>query len=568
MSRLTLLAILFALTSLVSYGGWALHGRPQAMPDVPDGKLQCVSYAPYREGQSPFQKQLVIPPEQIDEDLRILSERFQCIRTYSVAQGMAVVPRVAARYGIKVMLGVWIGRDDNTGINEKEIALAVQVANDPANKDVISAIIVGNEVLLRREFTAPQLIDWIKKVRTQVSTPVTYADVWEFWMKYPSVAEAVDFLTIHILPYWEDDPVGLSGAISHMRAILVKMKAAFPGRNLFIGETGWPSAGRSREAAVPSRANQARYIRDFALAIGEQEGINYNVIESFDQPWKRILEGTVGGHWGIFDTDRQQKFPLRGPVSDNPQWRIDALTGIVIALVLLLSLVAARHAFGLWGWLAAVTAAQAAGAILVRQWLFTAQTSNNIEQWGVNVAGLGLSVMAAVFLLSVIADYASGRAGGGVRPASIAATLDWLRRPRIGRFDRALTLGLLQTLTLFGATSIALQLLFDPRYRDFPTAAFLVPAVGFALLSWLQDRRLADGAQRIANSVEERWLACLLALSAIITGIREGFENWESLGWMATALIIALPWLKLTWVAYRAARRAATRTGRVSAEEA
>jgi exo-beta-1,3-glucanase (GH17 family) len=557
MPRALLLIVAFVLTSLAVYGGWGLHGRPQAMPDVPDGKMRCTSYAPYRDGQSPFQEGMVIPAWQIEEDLAILSKRFDCVRTYSVNQGLDQVPAIAAKHGMKVLLGVWISRDRaKKGTNDKEIELAVRLANEPDLKNTIMAVIVGNEVLLRREQTADQMINWIKKVKAQVSVPVTYADVWEFWVKYPSVAEAVDYMTVHILPYWEDEPKAIDEAIRHLRDILALMHAKFPGQTLFIGETGWPSAGRTREGAVPSRANQARYMREFIVAVG-QEKVDYNVIESFDQGWKRVQEGTVGGHWGIFDADRDQKFPFIGPVSDDPQWRIDAATGMVVAAILLTVLASGGYGFGFLGWLVAAVAAQASGAILVRQWQFIADTSHNLGTWLVSFSGLVLSCLAALLLLITIADYSAGRRTGLIRPTSIVATLSWLKRPRYGFYDRALTLGLLQFLTLFGATAIALQLLIDPRYRDFPTATYLIPAAGFALLAWLQDRRLADQVDRLANYAEERWLACMLAVAALISGVREGLMNWESLGWMATALIVAFPWLRLAWLRARALRSAA-----------
>jgi exo-beta-1,3-glucanase (GH17 family) len=545
MPRALLLIVAFVLTSLATYGGWGLHGRPQAMPDVPDGKMRCTSYAPYRDGQSPFIEGMVIPAWQIDEDLAILSKRFDCVRTYSVNQGLDQVPAIAAKYGMKVLLGIWINKDlEKKGSNEKEISVAANLANEPSLQHTIMAVIVGNEVLLRREQTAQQMTNWIKKVKAQVSVPVTYADVWEFWLKNPSVAEAVDYMTVHILPYWEDEPQSIDQAMAHLRDILARMRAAFPGKPLFIGETGWPSAGRTREGAVPSRANQARYIREFIRTVG-QEKVDYNVIESFDQPWKRIQEGTVGGHWGIFDADRKQKFPFTGPVSDNPRWRIDAATGMTVAAIFLGVLASGGYGFGFLGWLAAAAAAQAAGAILMRQWLFIADTSHNLGTWLVSFSGLVLSCLAALLLLITVADYAAGRRAGLTRPASIVEILSWLKRPRYGFFDRALTLGLLQFFTLFGATAVALQLLIDPRYRDFPTATYLIPAAGFALLAGLQDRKLDDRLHRLANHTEERWLACMLAVAALISGVREGFMNWESLGWMATALVVALPWLRL-----------------------
>ena len=68
-------------------------------------------------------------------------------------------------------------------------------------------MVVGNEVLLRGEMAANDLADTIRAVKARVKVPVTYADVWEFWLRNRELAAAADFITIHILPYWEDFPI-------------------------------------------------------------------------------------------------------------------------------------------------------------------------------------------------------------------------------------------------------------------------------------------------------------------------------------------------------------------------
>lgn len=552
MSRAILLLLAFAVTGLAAYGGWAYYGRPQVMQDAPDGKLRCVSYAPYHVGQSPFIEGLVISPAQIEEDIENLSKRFDCLRTYSVNQGLAEVPRIAAKYGMKVLLGVWIGRDVlKKGVNEKEIEIAVRLANDPANRDTLMAIVVGNEVLLRREFTAKQMADWIGMVRKQVSVPVTYADVWEFWLKNPSLADSVDYLTVHILPYWEDDPVSLDHSMTHLHEVLDKLRAAFPGHQLFIGETGWPSAGRTREGAVPNLVNQARYIREFIHAIGEEQ-VDYNVIESIDQPWKKIQEGTVGGYWGIYTVHREQKFPFTGPVSENVQWRQNAAIGLTIAAVLLLAVFAGGAPLGAFGWLGIAVGAQGAGALLVWQWRFTIETSLNEGTWTVNLCGIALSALAALMLLRAIADVATNRSVA--IPTAIAQSLAWRHEPRRTQLDRALVLGLLQCLTLFGGAAISWQMLFDPRYRDFPIPTYLIPAVGFAVLYWLQRDRPVAAPETQPDYREERWLACMTAGAALINVLREGYANWESLLWTSTLAFIVWPWLRRVWRARQAVR--------------
>ncbi len=107
------------------------------------------------------------------------------------------------------------------------------------------AVIVGNEVLLRRELPEAALRAYLERIRAATALPVTYADVWEFWLRHPSLAQAVSFITIHILPYWEDNPVGIEDAVPHVQQVYRRVRAAFPGQEILIGETGWPSEGAS-----------------------------------------------------------------------------------------------------------------------------------------------------------------------------------------------------------------------------------------------------------------------------------------------------------------------------------
>ena len=168
---------------------------------------------------------------------------------------------------------------------------------------------VGNEVLLRGEMTPSDLAATIRSVKAQVAVPVTYADVWEFWLRNREIYDAVDFVTIHILPYWEDFPIRAKYAAAHVDAIRKRMAVAFPGKEILIGETGWPSEGRMREGALPSRTNQARVVSEI-LDLAKRENFRVNLIEAYDQPWKRQLEGTVGGYWGLFDSvQRALKYP-------------------------------------------------------------------------------------------------------------------------------------------------------------------------------------------------------------------------------------------------------------------
>ena len=259
---------LFSLTAATIIAAWWWLGAAVPMPPSPldpGEKLYCVSYAPFRGGQSPLDLSTKISPAQIDADLTQLAKVTDCVRTYSVDFGLDQVPEIAQRHGLKVLLGIWVS--SHTDRTQYQISTGVALAN--RFPDTIRAVIVGNEALLRGEVSPETLGDIIRDVKARVKVPVTYADVWEFWLRYRELASAVDFITIHILPYWEDDPVAASAAADHVDAIRRRVAEKFPGREIVIGEVGWPSEGRMREGALPSPANQARVIAD-VLTRGKQ----------------------------------------------------------------------------------------------------------------------------------------------------------------------------------------------------------------------------------------------------------------------------------------------------------
>lgn len=455
-ARFALPPYLFAcLLGLLALAGlWYGLGRPLVLPDAASAthKLQCASYTPFDKDQSPFDQPFTLRPERIDADLALLSKRFECIRTYSMT-GLEDIPAIARKYGLQVMLGAWV--NGNPVDTDKEIRALIASAN--ANPDVVRAVIVGNETLLRKEVTGDRLAALIAEVKSQVQVPVTYADVWEFWLQHPQIAPAVDFLTIHLLPYWEDDPRGIDDALAHVGEIRKEFGNRFAPKDILIGETGWPSEGRQRETAVPSRVNEARFIRGF-VAMAEEHGWHYNLIEAFDQPWKRASEGAVGGYWGLYDADRQDKGVLEGPVSNLPfwpQWLIASGVLFFTALVLAGPVRTTRNALAL-PLLAAI------GAASIGLWGELARTNARFFgewTWVVLLVGLNLVVLAHGALALSARD--------GWRERAFA----WLEAR--GAWW-VIAVG-------FAAAVSMLALVFDPRYRSFPSAAFVVPALVYVL---------------------------------------------------------------------------------------
>jgi exo-beta-1,3-glucanase (GH17 family) len=423
------------------------------------------------------------------------------VRTYSVV-GLEVVPEVAREHGLKVMLGAWIGVDE--AVNAREVEGLVELAN--RHRDTVSAVIVGNEVLLRREMTGAQVAALVRQVKSRVAQPVTYADVWEFWRKHPEVGPAVDFVTIHLLPYWEDEPHGIDAALGEVREVRELMGRTFPGRTILIGETGWPSEGRQRETAVPSRVNQARFVRGF-VRMAEAKGWRYNLIEAFDQPWKRDKEGAVGGYWGLFTTDRVDKGVLTGAVSNLPGWRGWLAVSLALAVPLL---VAGGRPGGSRGALAPPVAT--AGATLAAYHLHYGSVAARslAESTWVGAEAL-LSLAATLLVLLTLAAPARG----------------WRARLRaaLSSSGPAILLGV-----GFCAAVGMLQLAFEPRYRDFPFWIYLVPALG---LLWLRVRG------EVRARAEAPVLGALVALGAPAVLAQETLANAPALAWVGVSLVLA-----------------------------
>jgi exo-beta-1,3-glucanase (GH17 family) len=528
---MTRLLLLFALVAsaigLFSYE----MGRPNPIPASPlaqGQKLNCLSYAPFHGSQAPYDQPLRIADEQIESDLRQLAAVTSCIRTYSSAGAQGKITRFADKLGLKVLQGIWIGR--NLADNRREIEAALRLAR--WHPGVIEAFIVGNETLLRGELSAGRVKTYLEEVRRRSGIPVTYADVWEFWLRARELAPAVDFVTIHILPYWEDEPVAAADAVDHVRDVRNKVAAIFAGKEIWIGEVGWPSEGRMRDGALPSPANQALVLSGVVEA-ARAENWKVNLIEAFDQPWKRLLEGTVGGYWGLFDDSaRELKFRWGQPVSNHPKWRIDAALGIGAALLVFATawFSGRKDAGGdSWGRDLAI-AAIALGAGLLFGWATLGLPMEPPEP-GDRLRSAGM--IALSLLVPMLA------AGAVARRAPLATLSVALNPPLRRQVDVwSLLLAVLFAATLVAAIHVALGLVFDPRYKDFQLALLTGPVLALAIVTWVNAPVFGE------PGMAERVAAGLLTGSALFVMFNEGGANWQALWFGGLLVLLALTTLR------------------------
>ncbi|MEI6986253.1 MAG: glycosyl hydrolase family 17 protein [Rhodospirillaceae bacterium] len=566
MQRLALFVILLGVV-FADFALWALPNRPFVLEPPLSGKLMSVSFAPFRNGQSPLTR---IYPDlsQIDADLRTISDQVAGVRTYTSIEGMEDVPALARKYGLTVIMGAWLSAKAIN--NDLEIRSLIKLAN--TYPDVIKRVIVGNEVLLRGDLTQSQLTGYINRVRAAIKQPVSTADVWEYWLRYPDVAESVDFITIHLLPYWENEPAGVDTAGERILSAYRQIAARFPGKPILVGEAGWPTEGRTRGPAVPGIVNKARFDSAF-MRIAAEQGFDYNLIEAFDQNWKIKLEGTVGGKWGLFTADRALKYKLAGPVIEDARWPVKAGLSSLLGLALLAVALRRRPMPAAPIGLAAVALLAILGQGLAAGLVHATDTG-----WSRHYYAPDLALDMMLLALQVTLGWA----------ILVEAVRLWSRSPELidaaapePTEGAALAFWGGKALTVLTALAILWTglLIGDGRYRDFPVAPYLVPSLGMLALTLCRAVRRPKGCDLAAalsashlfgayvqilagtdsaNSRMKRSLcstmltvptasafALLLPAGAVGLAAVEGWQNHEAMVWAGLLAALTIPHLAM-----------------------
>ena len=550
-----LYAILIA-AALANLAVWALPNRPVALESPPGGKLLSISFAPFRDGQSPLTQTFPSTAE-IEQDLRVIAGQVSGVRTYTSLEGMESVPAFARKYGLTVTLGIWLGVKPLT--NELEVTSGIKLANQ--YPDVIKRVIVGNEVLLRNDLTPAQLAGYIARVKRSINQPVSTADVWEYWLLHPEMAQSVDFITIHLLPYWENDPAGVDTAAARILDAYHQIATRFPGKPILVGEAGWPTAGRTRGPAVPGVVNKARFDAAF-MRVAAEHTFDYNLIEAFDQRWKIKLEGTVGGKWGLYDADRKPKYKIGEPVIEDAAWPLKAGLATLLMLGVMTCLLRARPELPTAG--AAVLAVFSQGFAAAFVHAADIAVSWHYYPYDLALAALLLvlqAVLAAAILVEIAALWSEPAVlhdAAEPEPIEGAALVFWG-----GKAMALLTaLAILWTVLLIA----------DGRYRDFPVSSYLIPALGLLGLALCRAIRRPTGCDLAAALSASHLLgtyaqtanapawsrslfkalatvpvagsfAIALPLGALGIVWNEGTVNHEAMIWAGLQVILAIPWL-------------------------
>lgn len=286
----------FALTA-IDYAEKNLKEVKQLYKEVLSQGVHGLCFSPYLEGQKPGSQ---LTESQIRKRINIIKPYTKWIRSFSCTEGNELIPKIAKEYGIKTLVGAWLG--DNKSINENEIEGLI----DLANQGYVDIAAVGNEVMYRGDLTEEELLLQIHIVKDQVKDiPVGYVDAYYEFVERPAITDACDVILANCYPFWEGCDQDYS--LLYMKDMYQQAIKAGKGKKVIISETGWPNRGSNLEGAFPSEENAIKYFIN-AQRWSKDDDVEMFYFSSFDESWKVDSEGDVGAYWGIWGKNEKLKF--------------------------------------------------------------------------------------------------------------------------------------------------------------------------------------------------------------------------------------------------------------------
>ncbi len=258
-----------------------------------------IDYGPFTDGQNPFHGDSPTK-EQIMADMPILKSLTDKIRIYSSTGIFKEIPKIAKQYNLQVVPTAYLGT--NKSKNELEINSLIDLAK---TNDNIPYVVVGNEVLKRKDMSNNDLISFIQKVKNEIKfLPVTTSDDHASLINNPDILNVVDVVFVNIHPY--NDGISIDKATDYVINKVKQLQKQVPFKKVIVSETGWPTSGKAIINAVPTLSNQHLFLTTF-LKKAKSLNAGYFIFQAFDQQYKVKKEGEAGTNWGIYNSNRMPK---------------------------------------------------------------------------------------------------------------------------------------------------------------------------------------------------------------------------------------------------------------------
>ena len=220
----------------------ALLGNPNLHRVFPG-----IDYTPFN---AQYPACLTNPPSQnnVTRDMAVLSQLTNTVRLYGTDcnQTEMVLHSInkLALTDMKLWPAVWL--DNNATTNARGMAAMYDLV-DKYGATPFAGIIIGNEVLYRKDLTAAQLGDVVTGVRSNLTTknidlPIAIADLGDEWTA--ALTATVDVVMSNVHPFFAgvtaEEAAGWTWEFWQTHDVLLTQGTTK--RNI-ISETGWPSTG-------------------------------------------------------------------------------------------------------------------------------------------------------------------------------------------------------------------------------------------------------------------------------------------------------------------------------------
>lgn len=259
--------------------------------------MHGLCFSAYVEGQKPGDQ---LSEAQIRQRMEIIAPYTKWIRTFSCTDGNELIPQIAKEFGLKTLVGGWLGTDAE--INEKEMTNLIKLAQG----GFVDIAAVGNEVMYRKDLTQDELLGFMKRFKEAApGVPMGYVDAYYEFEFRTEITKNCDVILSNCYPFWEGCAHEYS--LVYMKDMYHRALKAAEGKPVIITETGWPNKGTKFYGAQPSDENAVKYFIN-AQKWSKDENIPMFYFTSFDEEWKTGAEGDVGAYWGLWDKDENLKY--------------------------------------------------------------------------------------------------------------------------------------------------------------------------------------------------------------------------------------------------------------------
>jgi exo-beta-1,3-glucanase (GH17 family) len=274
---------------------------PAALKHPKRTKKLSLNYSPYTEALSP-EKNSSISAEHVRRQLALIHPYTDTIKIFGVTGELNKIYKIAKEeFHFRVIGGCWIDNNSSADDIRNELDTLIGLVDS----GYIDVALVGSETIYRNDLLVNDLVNHIQYVSGKVKSdiPVGTADIPAAFLENPALVEACDVVCVNIYPFHSG--IRSDVAVQDLGATYKSVANAAVGKKIIVTETGWPSEGTSRGAAIPSNTNSGIYFED-TYHFSREEDTEIVWFSSYSEPWK-AAGADYEAHFGLFTSDERLK---------------------------------------------------------------------------------------------------------------------------------------------------------------------------------------------------------------------------------------------------------------------